>query len=99
MKQRCLVAGAVLGAVVGAGFALWASRGKPVAPTLVVDRAPVSAAAAAAVFSYADALAASRPAVVSVYSTKYARQRGSAGVAQNDRRNPALPGSGASAPV
>ena len=97
MKQRCLVDGAVVGAAVGAGLGLWAARAKPVVPTLVVDSTPVFAGAAA-VFSYADALEASRPAVVSVYSTKYARQRGAAGAAPNDRRIPLVPGNGGGAP-
>jgi serine protease Do/serine protease DegQ len=98
MKQRCLLAGAVLGAAVGAGIGIWAFRARPIAPALVVDRTPVPSGAVA-VTSYADALAASRPAVVSVYSTKYARQRGPAGGAQIDRRSLGLPAYGNSAPA
>lgn len=98
MKQRCLVAGAVLGAAVGAGIGIWATRARVVVSTLVVDRTPASVGAPA-VASYADALAASRPAVVSVYSTKYARQRGPAATAQNERRNPVPPGYGPSGPT
>jgi serine protease Do/serine protease DegQ len=93
MKHRSLVVGVVVGMVCSAGVGFWVAKAKTVAPTLVIDRTPASAGAATGA-SYADALEASRPAVVSVYSTKYARQRGAAVAAANDRRIPLLPGSG-----
>ena len=97
MKQRSLVVGVVAGVVFGAGVGLWVAKARTVTPTLVIDRTPASAGAVTGA-SYADALEASRPAVVSVYSTKYARQRGAAGAAANDLRIPLLPGSSSTTP-
>ena len=61
------------------------------APALTIDSSPV-AEGAKGVASYADALAAARPAVVSVYSTKFARQRGQPGNALGDLRRFFSPG-------
>lgn len=79
MKTRSLAVGVAVGGVLGLGIGLLILRGRPAAPTLVVDNAP-TAAPAPGVVSYADALAAARPAVVSVYSTKFSRTRAPAGV-------------------
>lgn len=79
MKARSLVVGVVAGGVLGLAIGLLIVRLRPAAPTLVVDTAPV-AAQAPGVASYAEALAAARPAVVSVYSTKFARARVPAGL-------------------
>ncbi len=75
MKARSLAVGVAAGAAVGFGLGLFLLRGRLPAPTLVVDHAP-AAAPLPGPGTYAEALAAARPAVVSVYSTKYARSRG-----------------------
>lgn len=75
MKTRSLVVGVLAGAGVGLGLGLvWGHTRLP-APTLTVDHASVGPGTNAAT-SYAEALATSRAAVVSVYSTKFARARG-----------------------
>jgi len=79
MKARSLVVGVVAGGVLGLVVGLLIVRLRPAVPTLVVDTAP-AAAQAPGVASYAEALAAARPAVVSVYSTKFARTRVPAGL-------------------
>lgn len=73
MRIRSLTCGVLVGCVVGLVVGLLLVRNRKVSPTIVLDPAPLPAAAGVA--SYADALAAARPAVVSVYSTKYARSR------------------------
>ncbi|HLP09746.1 MAG TPA: trypsin-like peptidase domain-containing protein [Opitutaceae bacterium] len=74
MTPRSLAYGAAAGGVVGLAVGLLIARSRTEAPTLVVDSSPADVAAPA-LGSYAEALAAARPAVVSVYSTKYARAR------------------------
>lgn len=72
MKIRSLACGVAAGCAVGVVTGLLIVHRRDAVPTLVVDSAPV---AAPEVGSYAQALAAARPAVVSVYSTKYAHGR------------------------
>ncbi len=78
MSPRPLALGLGVAAAVagGLGAALFVAQSRRAAPTLVVDAAPVPTVPAVA--SYADALAAARPSVVSVYSTKFSRARGQA---------------------
>ena len=87
MKTRSLAIGVAAGAVCGLVVGLLIVCSRPSAPTLVVDSAP-AAAGAPTVASYADALAAARPSVVSVYSTKYARTRVPAGIGIRGSRLP-----------
>ncbi len=75
MKARSLAVGVAAGAAVGLGLGVFLLRGRLPAPTLVIDSAPVAAPLPGPA-TYAEALAAARPAVVSVYSTKFARARG-----------------------
>lgn len=84
MNTRSLAIGVALGGLVGLGVGVTIVRHRTPAPTLVVDRSNAGPAIGPA--SYADALAAARPAVVSVYSTKFARGRSlsSAGTGIND---------------
>jgi serine protease Do/serine protease DegQ len=87
MKTRSLVIGVAAGAVCGLVVGLLIVCSRPSAPTVVVDSAPAGAGATS-IASYADALAAARPAVVSVYSTKYARTRVPAGIGIRGLRLP-----------
>jgi len=87
MKTRSLVIGVAAGAVCGLVVGLLIVCSRPSAPTLVVDSTP-AVAGAPSVASYADALSAARPAVVSVYSTKYARARVPAGIGIRGLRLP-----------
>ncbi len=91
MKTRIVAIGAVTGVALSVGLGFVLARTRPPAPTLVVDAAPVAAPAAGPA-SYAEALAAARPAVVSVYSTKFARARVSAAA------GPRAPGSATAQP-
>ena len=90
MKTRSLAVGAAVGGVLGLGIGMWIVLARPSAPTLVIDSAPPPTAMPG-VTGYADALASARPAVVSVYSTKYSRTRVPPGV---DLRNGAAAGAG-----
>lgn len=90
MKTRSLAVGVAVGGALGLGIGLLIVHARPVAPTLVVDSAPLAAPSAGPA-SYADALAAARPAVVSVYSTKFSRARVPAGL---DLRGGATAGGG-----
>ncbi len=71
MNTRSLAVGVALGGLAGLGIGVAIVRHRSPAPTLVVDRA--GAESVAGPVSYSDALVAARPAVVSVYSTKFAR--------------------------
>ena len=83
MTPRSFAYGAAVGGVIGLVVGLLIVRNRAEAPTLVVDPTPASAPAPA-LGSHADALAAARPAVVSVYSTKFARTRVGLGTTLRD---------------
>ncbi|MFT3828202.1 MAG: trypsin-like peptidase domain-containing protein [Opitutaceae bacterium] len=87
MTPRSLAYGTAAGGVVGLAVGLLIVRHRTEAPTLVVDSSPANAVAPA-LGSYAEALAAARPAVVSVYSTKFARAR--TGLAPTLRGSPVV---------
>ena len=87
MKPRSLAIGVAAGGACGLLIGLLIVRSRPAAPTLVVDSGP-AVPGASAVASYAEALASARPAVVSVYSTKYARTRVPPGISLRGSRLP-----------
>lgn len=89
---------ALISSLIGLSLGLLAADKKPASPplkkpTLKVDASPVSDAKSPVVTSYADALEAIRPAVISVYSSKtvreqvpeFFRQRGLQGREQKQR--------------
>jgi len=97
-SKRVALFVALVSSLVGLSLGLLAADKKPVTPplkkpTLKVDSSPVSDVKSPVVTSYADALEAIRPAVISVYSSKtireqvpeFFRQRGVQGREQKQR--------------
>ena len=94
MYPRLPVLGLLFGAVAVMG--VWAAD-RPAVPALKVDPSPVVAGAPAP-SSYADALEPARSAVVSVYSTKFARARGVQGFPNSELRRLFGPGADSAQP-